>query len=696
MRRFLLVYFCFSFFCFTFLASGFVDSQDGLQYLAIARRIYFDHTFEMPEASFAQDANIYMNAQQSSNGKWYASTGLGYSLALIPAVMLEDLFLRIADLEPIQAFPLQNDWPVLLFASMTNAFFGALLVVTLYAYMRELKINHAWSVVLSFGAIISSNLITYAKHTFAQMFFVSFLTLTFYCVKKHSLTQNNWWLVAAGASFGLVVIAYNQTFVLAVPALALYYILLKQWKRRELLQQSLVQLKKMGNEIVAGLVGLLPFLILYLWFNAVRFGGSGVSVEATGSLPGLSSPPAFIVIEGIWSLLLSPGKSIFIFSPLLLVLVLFWFRLEKKIYPELLTWLVLFVVHLYMFGTLVISPNYPSWHGDASWGPRYMLPVLPLGLLIVATIVHRMKKIELAACVAPLFALGLGVAVLGIALPYQVRFFRLANSAELNGERFDVTLYGNIVPRYSPVFNMAKLAVQRLREAEQLYSYGPFNFRLHDGFEREFLVGNAVWREPMREAVILFDNPSNHPVDALEFQLRNHQIDLESSSSAELRFELNGELLQPDRLELAIGEEQRIQLEIPEQLLFAKNNRLLIFKKFLDDPSASYTKKQVVFLQIANINGIQQSISTLSYPYVSQVSQKLFNAEYQYFGKIETNPWKIWHLHSAVYEGTFDFWWLRPFYYWDFPKSFFAGLFGFNSVLTGYFGYLMIRFSPKK
>src|SRR3990167_7574306 len=138
MKRFTILYFFFATSFFAFFSSGFVDSQDGFQYLAVARRMYYDKTFALPEEEFPEK-NVHMTSDVGNEGKRYSPTGLGYTLALIPAVFAEDIYLKATDVNPITAFPLQSDWPVLLFASFTNAFLGGFLAVILNLYISTFK-----------------------------------------------------------------------------------------------------------------------------------------------------------------------------------------------------------------------------------------------------------------------------------------------------------------------------------------------------------------------------------------------------------------------------------------------------------------------------------------------------------------------------------------------------------------------------
>ncbi len=707
MKKFIVNYFlCFFFFC-TFFASGFIDSQDGFEYLAVARRMYYDHTIELPSANWDDETNIVLNADKGRDGKRYPITGIGYTLAFLPSVAVEDLFLHFAHVSPIQAFPLQNDWPVLLFASMTNGFFGALFVVTLYAYLRSLQITHRTSVILSFILTVSSNVFVYTKHSFAHMMFLSFLLLTFYWLRKATLTKQRRFLVGAGLSFGVVATSYNQSFIFTILPLGLFYLL--QLKLFPSL--SLKKVASLGQDILAGLVGATPFILLYLWYNYVRFGGNGISADSSGSLPVPQIPPAYIFFEGIWSLLFSPGKSIFLFSPILLLIIIFWFKLPRKVLPEIVAVLSLSSIYVYFIGTYMGGVDFPVWHGDSSWGPRYLLPILPLSLVLGGVVISRLRKLQIVFVAVPLLLIGMGVSLLGTVVPYQVRFYGLPTQTYINGEKFSVSLYGNIIPRYSPVFLTGKLVAKRLIHWRTLFSHGKFNVKLADGFDRPFDVGFSVWREPLDSAVITFDNPSSNSVNDMSLQFRNFLIDPQSSVSASLSFRLNGKELPNSQLKLKPDQESEAQLVIPKELLHPTENRLEISKQFnqpvvqtvfTPDRVHNYKqhsevqKKQVIFLQILRINKIAQPITTLDYPYVSPISQSLFNKKYTYFGNQEKNPWTIWHMHSSIYEASFDFWWLRPFHYWDMPKDFFFGLFVVNSAAFLYFGWRTVMFESKE
>jgi hypothetical protein len=677
MKKFLLSYFFFSFFFFSFFASGFVDSQDGFQYLTITRRMYYDHTFEMPEELYP-DENIHMSLMDSSDGKLYSPTGLGYSLSLLPAVFLEDVFLKMSRTEMISAFPLQNDWPVLLFASMTNSFWAALFVVFMYQYLKEIDLKHKQAVLLSFLFSIGTNVFVYSKHTFAHMMFVSMMTATFLFLKKYTKTKKKLYLFLCGLSYGIVVLSYNPTYLLVLPALGFYYLFLVKFKL------SLIFIKNLIQDILIASLGFIPFLLSYMWFNSIRFGG--VDQTGYGSFIPLF-PPAYIIIEGIWGILLSPGKSIFIYSPILLIIILFWFKLKKKILPEIVAAGTLFFIYLWNIGTLLGNVDYPVWHGDSSWGPRYMLPILPLLLILIGFIYKEVSKKQRYFVFYPLLLLGFYINLLSVLLPYQIRFAGLQTDAFINNRNFNVYEYGNELARYAPSFKLSKTLFKRVKNIKNTYSHGKYNLRLSDGFDAPFDLGWAVWRGMRPLSVIKFNNSTTHPINKLSLQIKNHQMDPDSEQNASFKYVLNGTNLNEEELIADIEEE--FILNISSVKIKDKNNELLIFSSFESSTSAQLKKKQSLFLQLLRINDSPQNISTIDYPYVSDVSKGLNNIEYNYWGNLEQDSWSIWHMHSGVYEQTFDLWWLRPFHYWDLPKDVFMGLMLINLSGIISFGFIV-------
>jgi hypothetical protein len=115
-------------------------------------------------------------------------------------------------------------------------------------------------------------------------------------------------------------------------------------------------------------IGLIPFAAGLLWHNALRFSDPfrfGYAGEAFTTLPW----------RGIAGLLISPGKSVFLYAPPLILSLILWPRF-RRVYPALGEFLALaWITALPFYGT------WWAWDGGWSWGPRFLVPLIPLSCL---------------------------------------------------------------------------------------------------------------------------------------------------------------------------------------------------------------------------------------------------------------------------------------------------------------------------
>lgn len=119
-------------------------------------------------------------------------------------------------------------------------------------------------------------------------------------------------------------------------------------------------------------------------------------------------------LVGLTGLLLSPGKSIFLYSPPL-VLALLGFRWLRRAAPPLArTVLVVSAVHLLFIASLSI------WAGEWCWGPRYLLMLVPLWCLALPGVSRTSVRRSLVATV---LVLGLAVNLLGLMVVHERYYY---------------------------------------------------------------------------------------------------------------------------------------------------------------------------------------------------------------------------------------------------------------------------------
>jgi hypothetical protein len=132
--------------------------------------------------------------------------------------------------------------------------------------------------------------------------------------------------------------------------------------------------KRVGRNAVLAAVSIAVVMFVpTLIFNAIR---TGSPLRSAGTLPQFQDQTSLTgsLVKGMFGLALSPNRGLFFYSPILLLLILLpWFwKLMPAIVKSLLK-AYLFPVFLYY----LLIAKMLNW-GAAGWGPRYLVPVLPI------------------------------------------------------------------------------------------------------------------------------------------------------------------------------------------------------------------------------------------------------------------------------------------------------------------------------
>jgi len=143
-------------------------------------------------------------------------------------------------------------------------------------------------------------------------------------------------------------------------------------------------------------------------------------------------------VKGLMYLLFSPGRSIFLYSPILILTIpgaVLWWRRNRVFGLILVSTVIVYA--------LVIG-SWHSWDGGWSWGARLLLPIFPLMAVLFAPVVDYLWDRPWLAILIGLFALlgfGIGVltllqdplvtlyhAVMDLGIPYEETLFTLQHS----------------------------------------------------------------------------------------------------------------------------------------------------------------------------------------------------------------------------------------------------------------------------
>lgn len=308
-----------------------------------------------------------------------------------------------------------TDFSLRLLALFTNAWITALNAMLLFLITRRLGYhsNVALALTLLFG--LATLAWPYAKHDFAEPAVTLALLGTIYCLLRGLQDQQFTWLIIGGfAILGGIAVKYVTAMNLAalapIPALVT-------------LQHSQLSLRSVGRAILRtavflgpmGVLGSAALAVLVLVLNVQPPVLTNFADRFTAWL----DLPIWI---GLYGNLLSPGKSVFLYAPPL-VLALFGslpFITRHK-------WWALPFIAIPLLYLLVYSAK-GVWYGGSAWGPRYLVPAVPLFLVMAAPIVEKAlfdNGIKELRAIIALGAAGIGMQVLAIANHFDWYFSML-------------------------------------------------------------------------------------------------------------------------------------------------------------------------------------------------------------------------------------------------------------------------------
>jgi hypothetical protein len=201
----------------------------------------------------------------------------------------------------------------------------------------------------------------------------------------------------------------------------------------------------------------------YLWRNNYLFGsffnfGYPPAAEGGKALNTFNTP----FFTGLFGYLFSPGKSIFIFAPAILLAIFGWRRLWRKNRGLATVALLAPVFYILFFAT------YTQWEGGYCYGPRYLVPAITLLALALGPALEGTGRWVRVSAIL-LFIAGFVVQVLGVATSF------LEGAV---GKYYDTTF----------TYNMGFAPVWRQWRFLWYYAKSPVAAPIGRGFDRWWLM----------------------------------------------------------------------------------------------------------------------------------------------------------------------------------------------------------------
>ncbi|MDA8173306.1 MAG: glycosyltransferase family 39 protein, partial [Nitrospiraceae bacterium] len=292
------------------------------------------------------------------------------------------------------------------------------------------------------------------EHAPAILFTVSALYFAIKYTESFRLRH----LVLSALSIGFGFITKMDVLVSLLPLGLFFYL------KRDALRKGGVRLPKAAVIFFALLI---PFACVMLYYNYYRFGnifqtGYG-SIFADQASKGAGFSLKYVPM-GLAGILASPGKSIFLFSPVLLLFPLSIKKFRKKAGRDFFLVLCAYIVVYTLFYC-----SYFGWSGDWCYGPRFfMLPALFMTMATAAlfdswqAIARNKKMLVITIVSASIFMQIASVganAWLGNCLHFGISDDNWPNAPLRNFGEVGTWKYTSsyFVPQYSQLYNQLRL-----------------------------------------------------------------------------------------------------------------------------------------------------------------------------------------------------------------------------------------------
>lgn len=324
---------------------------EGEQQLDVARIVLREGAL----STHSTDVTFAAYGLKGINGKFYDCHGITNVLLMLPVAILEWV---------ANHFGIENRKAFSLLGSLSGAVINSLACLVFFQILQEfkrpLKVSLYATLCLAFGTIV----FPYASHNYEgnlnMLLILGSLYFAFKYNRKRRMVDLFWCSNLAGLA-----INSRELSWLFLLSLALYLLS--------------VTLREKQTKALLWFAGFLaPYIAFWGYYNYIRTGSAllPATIKVTDSVVG--SAISYDLLTGFSKLLISPGGSIFLYSPVLILGVLGMGRFLKEERKD--AWPVLSTILLFF---VFLAPM-KIWFGSWGWGNRYTLEITPLMALPIA------------------------------------------------------------------------------------------------------------------------------------------------------------------------------------------------------------------------------------------------------------------------------------------------------------------------
>jgi len=340
-----------------FSVKGYLEIPDSFYSLETAQAIATHGQLQIP---YSQGYTL-----QGRDGRSYSKYGFGLALYYLPVVAAGDVLVRGSS----SAATLFDGFLL----SFANIPFVILALVVLDKLLRRFGVPWVFAAICLLGLGLGTLAWRYACYGFSEGMQMGLLMVTVYALIRRTPRL----IIAGGIAFAWLFLV-KQVYIAYVPVLFVYLITRREELRERIRKSALFLLPL----ILAGAFD--------LWLNFVRFGNpfeSGYGREAG----------QFHLTQIWWTvpaLLGSLNKGLLIYCPVLVLGFFGWGAFARRHQAEAALCGALIIENL------LIAAAWHQWEGGWCWGPRFLVPLIPLWLLPAAFLYESWRSGKLRWAIA--------------------------------------------------------------------------------------------------------------------------------------------------------------------------------------------------------------------------------------------------------------------------------------------------------
>jgi hypothetical protein len=398
--------------------AGALRFRDPLFLLALTAGLSADttHRLQSAHAFWTSEPPVFPNEYpefgvHGRGGKLQSWYGIGQSLLLLPADIVGTYVARL----PIFAEYDDTDPSVrdIIVSYTINILLTVLTALVCFRFLRQLQFNIRQSVLGVLALLVATTHLHYTQNMMENNY-IFLLTLTGFSYQyQWLLTGSRRALLLGSGAFGLNLLTRLPSGLDLMAGAA--FLLVIVWSEG-------VRGRALWHRCRTYLATALP---VYLFFGLLdriyqfyRFGSFfNTYITVTGREYRQRNPalPPNYPFEtpfhtGFFGALFAPEKSVFLFDPLLILMIVLYLVGWKRFSPAVRAYLIVSLTLLLAY--MSFYARYTVWSGDFAWGDRYVSTAVELSVILATPLLLRHRR-ELPAAV---WAVGLTLLAVSIVI----------------------------------------------------------------------------------------------------------------------------------------------------------------------------------------------------------------------------------------------------------------------------------------